>query len=347
MQRKVFGLMLGVLLVAAIGSVGAQTVDPATVVAKVNNEEVRQEEVDFIFNTFALPQVKVRNQGKDLADEQKKQISLEIVNRLVMQKLLLQTAVAAKVAVDESVITQQLEGIKAQRQDIPAEKLKDLIRVDLTIQKLIEQEVASKVTVADDEVQKAYEQNKEQYNEPEQVQASHILAQVKPDAPQAEKDAAKKKIETAQADLKAGKDFAEMAKQYSDDPGSKEKGGDLGFFGRGMMIKPFEDTAFAMTEGQVSDVVETQFGYHIIKLIGKKAARQIPFEEAKENLKTEVLQQKRNAEINKWITGLKEKAAIEIVGQAKPEEAKPEEAKPEAPKPEEKKAEDPKPEEKK
>ena len=129
-----------------------------------------------------------------------------------------------------------------------------------------------------------------------------------------EKDAAKKKIEKVLVLAKEGKDFAELAKEYSEGP-SKDNGGDLGYFPRGAMVKAFEDAAFALDEGEISDVVETQFGYHIIKLTGKKAQRNVPFEEVKDRLKHSLLQQKIKTEIRNWINNLKANANIEIMNQ--------------------------------
>jgi peptidyl-prolyl cis-trans isomerase C len=312
MKTRVIGLVLCALFLLGNVSAVAETTGPATVVAKVNETEIFQSDVDFIFDTFVLPRFQLQSQGKELSDEQKTQIEQKIISQLVIQRLLLQAAAKANVSADEELINQQFEAIKAQRQDIPPDKLKQLIQDDLTIQKLIEQEVASKIAVSDEEVQKMYEERKEQFNEPEQVQASHILVEVSPEATQEEKDAARKKIEDVLAQAKAGKDFAELAKEYSSCP-SKEMGGDLGFFARGMMVKPFEDAAFALKEGEISDIVETQFGYHIIKLTGKKAQRTIPFEEAKASLTQGVLEQKKNTEINNWINNLRASAMIEIM----------------------------------
>jgi peptidyl-prolyl cis-trans isomerase C len=168
--------------------------------------------------------------------------------------------------------------------------------------------------VSDEEVQKYYEEQKEQFKEPEQVQASHILILVAQDATQEDKDVARKKIEEVLVLAKEGKDFAELAQEYSEGP-SKDKGGDLGFFPKGAMVKPFEEAAFTMNEGDISDVVETQFGYHIIKLTGKKAERNVPFEEVKDRLKQGMLQQKTNSEAMAWIEGLKSEATIEMMNQ--------------------------------
>jgi peptidyl-prolyl cis-trans isomerase C len=291
----------------------AEDAKPAAVVAKVNGTDIFQSDVDFAFNTFVLPQLKAQNEGKDPTEDQKKQITQQVLNQLILQQVILQAAAKANVVVDDAQVNQQVEAIKAQRQDIPPDKLKQLISNEMTIQQVLVQEVVSKVTIADEEVQKAYEEKKDQFQEPEQIQASHILVKVASDAKPEDKDAARKKIDDILAQAKAGKDFAELAKANSDDPGSKDNGGDLGFFARGVVVKPFEDAAFALKEGEISDVVETQFGYHIIKLTGKKDARTVPFEEAKENLKQGLLKQKQDTEVRNWVTNLRTNAQIEMV----------------------------------
>ncbi len=108
------------------------------------------------------------------------------------------------------------------------------------------------------------------FSKPEQVRASHILVKVAPQATREEKDAAREKIKEILEQAKAGKDFAALAKAYSECP-SGEKGGDLGYFGRNEMVQPFEDVAFTLPVGVVSDVVETRFGYHLIKVTDKKS----------------------------------------------------------------------------
>ncbi|HEY7188925.1 MAG TPA: peptidyl-prolyl cis-trans isomerase [Vicinamibacterales bacterium] len=124
-----------------------------------------------------------------------------------------------------------------------------------------------KVTVPPNQVQQFYNDNIQQYQTPEQVRASHILFET------AGKDDAevKKRAEDVLKQAKGGADFAELAKKYSEDKGSKVNGGDLDYFGRGRMVKEFEDAAFSMMPGQISDLVKSQFGYHIIKVVDKKA----------------------------------------------------------------------------
>jgi len=125
-----------------------------------------------------------------------------------------------------------------------------------------------KATVTGQQIERYYNENVQQYQQPEQVRASHILLKTegKDDA------AVKKQAEALLAQLKAGADFAELAKKNSEDTGSAVKGGDLDFFGRGQMVKEFDEKAFSMQPGQMSDLVKTQFGYHIIKVTDKRAA---------------------------------------------------------------------------
>jgi peptidyl-prolyl cis-trans isomerase D len=129
-----------------------------------------------------------------------------------------------------------------------------------------------KVEVSDAEVQRYYEAHTPDYEKPEQVHARHILFKIPPDATPDAKAQIRQRAEEVLAKVKAGEDFAALAQQYSEDSSAKQ-GGDLGFFGRGKMVKPFEDAAFAMAPGDTSDIVESPFGLHIIKVDAKEEAR--------------------------------------------------------------------------
>jgi len=141
-------------------------------------------------------------------------------------------------------------------------------------------EFAKQVTPTDDEIKEYYDANLAQFQKQEEVHARHILFTVKPDASEADKAAARKQAEEVLAKAKGGADFAALAKQYSQDS-TAASGGDLGTFARGVMTPPFEAAAFALEPGQVSDIVETQFGFHIIKLEGKTPAHTASLEEVK------------------------------------------------------------------
>src|SRR3989338_782371 len=154
-------------------------------------------------------------------------------------------------------------------------------------------DLLTKFEISKGDVRKYYDERQNEFGTQEERQVAHILISASATASQAEQDAAKAKAE--QLLQQARKDparFAELAKQNSQDPGSATKGGDLGFFGRGMMVKPFEDAAFALKAGEISGLVKSDFGYHIIKLTAVKPSRVLPFDEAREDIANKLRQQK-------------------------------------------------------
>jgi peptidyl-prolyl cis-trans isomerase C len=331
MKKLVIGTMICVWVALGLGVVIGAEAD--TAVAKVNAVDIWQSEVDFIITMFVLPQFQAQTQQKEIPKDQLKMVEQNILNQLILQKLLVQKAVQLKITVDEELLAQQMESAKQMMPDVALDQLRQLLTDDLLARQVIEQEVVAKISVSDEEVQKFYDENPQQFTEPEQVQASHILVTVESDASQEEKDAAQQKIGDILTQVNAGGDFAELAKEHSDCP-SKEQGGDLGFFARGQMVKPFEDAAFAMNEGAISEIVETQFGYHIIKVTGKKPENKMLFEDVQEQIEQSLLDQKTNTEINTWVTDLRANADVEILIQEPPtEEETPEPAKEEIPEP--------------
>jgi peptidyl-prolyl cis-trans isomerase D len=158
---------------------------------------------------------------------------------------------------------------------------------------LTQDALAAKTPVDEADVRKQYEANIKQYSAEEERGASHILIAVKPDATDEEKAAAKKQAEEIYAKAKANPaKFADLAKEFSKDPGSAEQGGDLGNFARGSMVKPFEDAVFAAKEGELLPPVQTDFGWHVIKVTGVRPPRTRPFDEVKTQIEDELKKQK-------------------------------------------------------
>jgi peptidyl-prolyl cis-trans isomerase D len=152
--------------------------------------------------------------------------------------------------------------------------------------------VAAGVPVKEEDVKAFYEANKSRYGIEEQRRASHILVKAAKDAPPAEKEAAKAKAQSLlEQARKNPNDFAKLAKANSQDEGSAPNGGDLGFFGPGMMVKPFEDAVFKMKEGDISDLVESDFGYHVIKVTGIKAGQVQTLEQVRTEVEKELRKQ--------------------------------------------------------
>ncbi|MHC4520425.1 MAG: peptidylprolyl isomerase, partial [Planctomycetota bacterium] len=187
-------------------------------------------------------------------------------------------------------------------------------RAGLARQRLLEAQWAGKIDVNDAAAKTYYDRNTKEFESPEQVRASHIL--IKPQVtdpnsdPNVAKVAARAKAEKLVGEIKDGADFAELAKANPGDPGSAAKGGDLGFFPRGKMVKPFEEAAFAMQPGEVSDIVESRFGYHIIKVTERKEASVTPFEEAKAGIVAKLAGEQKAKIARAYINSLKDKATI-------------------------------------
>lgn len=140
----------------------------------------------------------------------------------------------------------------------------------------------------------AYETRSAEFDRPEQVRARHILAQLDPEADEAAREAARERLSGLRERLLAGADFAELAREESDDPGSKEQGGDLGFFARGVMAERFEEAAFGLEPGVVSELVETPFGLHILRVEERQEALLVPFEEARRGLAEELARERES-----------------------------------------------------
>ncbi|WP_194711073.1 SurA N-terminal domain-containing protein [Noviherbaspirillum soli] len=152
--------------------------------------------------------------------------------------------------------------------------------------------IASQVSVSDADIKSYYEQNAKRYTTEEQRRASHILITAPKEAPAKERSAAKAKADALLAQLRKNPgDFAKLAKENSQDPGSAERGGDLDFFGKGMMVKPFEDAAYKLKKGEISDVVESEFGYHIIQVTDIKPGGVRSLEQVKDEIAAEIKKQ--------------------------------------------------------
>jgi parvulin-like peptidyl-prolyl isomerase len=183
---------------------------------------------------------------------------------------------------------------------------------DFLSKELLSREVVDKIKVSEEDMKQYYKANREQFKKPEEVKARHILIKVSKDASPDEKKTARKKADEILAKIKKGEDFASLAEKYSDDPGSAKKGGDLGYFPRGRMVKPFEDAAFSLNPGEVSDIVETKFGYHIIKLEEKRPAGYQPFEAVKNTIRKELIKKVQNEKLKEYVNRLMKERNVKL-----------------------------------
>jgi peptidyl-prolyl cis-trans isomerase C len=265
-------------------------------------------------------------------EQYKKQIRQQVVDRMIVERLLdEQVKVMGIVVTDADVIAHLKESGSRQEPPLSPEDIKALIEAQgrsfedvkrqirqskgMRYKKLMEGQWVGKIKVTQDDAKKYYSENKQQFETPEQVRASHILITGATADPNTDPNEAKAKAKVKAADLlkqiKAGADFATLAKANSGHASSAERGGDLGFFGRGQTVPPtLEKAAFELKVGQVSDVVETQYGYDIIKVTDRKDARTIPFEQARDEIIQRLTEQKQRELAEQYIESLKSKAKI-------------------------------------
>ena len=299
----------------------ATTTAPSTqeVVARVNSKPIYAIELRRAKKVITSGQP-----GLQIPADRQKEFDLQALNQIISAELLYQAGqkletkdldkqVAAKISQSKSRFPSEQEFDKTlQSMDMTTADLNDYTRRDIIIANFIQQTIASKVTVSDEESKKFYDQNPDKFSQSETVKASHILIGVDSKATEEEKKKAREKAEKLRKDLAGGADFATLAKENSTCP-SSQKGGDLGYFGKGQMVPAFEQAAFSLKKDEMSNVVETQFGYHIIKLTDKKGAETIAYKDAKQRIEEYLKNQKISSAVTAFLEEKRKDAKIEIL----------------------------------
>ena len=297
----------------------AKETSPNDTMVRVNGVPITRQELD-----RAVKVMLAQNQvSQPLPPEQMKQAETAALEQLSAAELLYQEAVklevkdldkqvAEKVAKNKAKFSSDAEFEKALKGvEMTQKDMLDFTRKDIIIANFIEQNFTAKANITEADARKFYDDNLEKYfKKPESARASHILIGADEKASAEERKKAKAKAEAILKRIKAGEDFATIAKTDSTCPSSAQ-GGDLGTFGRGQMVPPFDKAAFAMKPGEISDVVETQFGYHIIKLVDKQAASTEKFEDVKQKITDYLKRDKVQKQISDYVEELKKTAKIE------------------------------------
>ena len=315
-----WGLLIVLTLITlALPAYAGESQSAEQKVAVVNGTVINQAEFDNEMNRFLE---RLQRTGRFPNDLKRSQMKKQVLENLIARELLYQESQKKGIKVDQKEIEAQLTALKGRfpsevefkkalsTMNLTEAELRFQFERDLAIRKLLDDQIGGKSVVSEKESRAYYDSNLESFKKSEQVRASHILIKVDPGADEAKKAEARTKIESLQAKLKNGEDFGALAKEYSEGP-SGPKGGDLGFFGRGQMVKPFEETAFTMKPGQVSGMVETRFGYHLIMVIERTPESTLSYEEVKDRLEQYLKQQKAQETIAAYVETLKGKAKIE------------------------------------
>ena len=272
----IVGFLAGGLVLAASGFSAAGEA-PASDAPDMSRVVARVNQVEITYGLFKQRLESLQQQRGPIRPEQFK----DVVRGMVQEEILLQDATA--------------EGLE---QDAAVHAKLEEARRQVLIEELVRRRVIARAQVTDDEARKMYEENKPLFRT-ETVRVSHIMVRTEAEA------------EAILKDLQAGKDFAEMAKAKSQDAGSAEKGGDLGELRRGQAAQEFEDEAFRLKEGELSPVIKTQYGYHILKG-GAHATVIEPFDEVKGQIRKSLLQKKQQETFTAFMTELEKSAKTEI-----------------------------------
>jgi peptidyl-prolyl cis-trans isomerase C len=264
----------------------------------------------------------LKQKGRPVSDAMLPTLRAKILENLINEELLYQEAIKKGVQIKDEAVESEFADVKKRFKDegqfkatlsnmkMSEDDLKLQIARLATIRQFVGKEFGSKITIDDSEAKTFYDGNPKLFQKPEQVHARHILIKVKTDANEVDKASARKKIEDIKQRIDKGEDFAELARIESQGP-SSTRGGDLGFFGKGRMVKPFEDAAFALQANEVSGIVETQFGYHLIQALEHKPAETLAFDKVKDRIKANLRDDQIQKDVKNYVAVLEKEAKIE------------------------------------
>jgi len=291
-------------------------------IASVNGKAISKSQYE---SRLSIIKKRSAHSGRQLDDAALTTVKNQILENLINTELLYQQSQKEGIKVDDQIINEQIEKFKKRFSDKTAEEtaykkaLKRMhvsekefrteIQRALAINQLLDTNVLQKITVTDEEGKKYYNNNLNLYKQPEQVKISLIWIKVKPDDKESKKIQARKKIEMVQKKVKQGEDFGKLAKAYSEGPNA-QRGGAWGYLKRGKTAEPIRDAAFALNVGEVSGIVETKFGYHLIKVNDKKPAGSTPYKEVQPKIEKHLKKEKEKTEIQGYIENLKKSAKI-------------------------------------
>jgi len=294
------------------------------VIARGKSFEIKRSQLDAALLSF---KALVAARGQTLPPAADLQVQRELLQQLIRVKMLVGRATPEDKAEGKRVgelryqqvleragsmenLVRQLKSV-----GISPDQLKERLIEEATAEAVIRREVH--VNVTDEDVRKFYDENPAQFEQPERVRVSHLLlrtvdANTREPLPEEIRQAKRKQIEELLQRARAGEDFTALVKQYSEDPGSKDRGGEY-VFARGQMVPEFEVAAWSLQPGQISDVVTTQFGYHIIKMLERLPARRVPFEEVKEQIRDYLTTQAIQKVLPDYVRKIRAEENVEVL----------------------------------
>lgn len=305
------------------GAVAMDSAEGGKMAVKVNGKTITQAEV--AEEEGRLTMAMGARMDPQQMESMKPMIREQATNNLINRELLAEAVKKEGIEVSSEEVDVRLadletaaggaEGLDSRlsMMGVTRDEMRKEIELGVAIERLMEARAGGTGDPDEADIRAFYDDNPDQFRQPEQVSARHILFMIQADSGEEGKAAKRKEAEEVLAQLKAGGDFAAMAQAHSDCP-SSSKGGDLGYFGRGQMVPPFEEAAFALQPGQMSDIVETRFGYHIIRVEDRTDPKTVPYEEAKTGIAQFLSGQGKQQAMSAFIEELRASAEIEYPG---------------------------------
>jgi peptidyl-prolyl cis-trans isomerase SurA len=319
------GLLGLVWAVSPVAQGFSKTVD--RIIAKVNEKIITQSELEerTVVKMMSLQKMNVQPMPSQ------EEVMYEELKRMIDERLLVDAAGKLNLGVDEGSVTKAIDEIKRtnglndgdlekmlQAESKSIEEYKNKIRDQILISRVVNFEVRKRVTVSDEEIEKYYSQHLKDYWTPEKLKLRHILFLMDDTLLEEDKRFKRQKARLALKKIRSGGDFIAVAKEFSEDI-SASTGGDLGEIERGKMVPEFEKAAFRLKEGEVSGLVETPYGLHIIKVDKIFPGQTLPLDKVRGQIENQIRDQKLKAEYEKYLSELKQKAFIENKMSAPPQ----------------------------
>lgn len=299
------------------------------VVAKVNGVDI---ESKFVLLEFFRA---LRRINQPLKVSQKKTLLRDIIDKEIVRELVYQQGKKKNLTVEPEVVNKEMEGLRSayanvadfkkalKKREISEGDLEESMRIDIMARKLLDEEIRGKIQIRDADVKKYYEENKQQFFRPVAYRVRHIFVAIYPPElvknksveelrPQQEelKKTARARIEEALKEVQHGENFAELVKKYSHDAGSREVGGDLGFIYQGVFDPVIDEAALKLNPGEVSGIVDTEYGHHILKMVETQPPGQAPFDEVEEGIQKHLFMEASREKVQAYIDELRASAEI-------------------------------------
>ena len=325
-KNRVLGLRFIVIamgIIALVSSALAEDSKPQQTdkAAIVNGTPIDRAEFD---GELLTVQKAVLGYGKPITVTQVAAIQKEVLESMVRREILYQESRKAGIKPDENAVDKELKTLRQQfadeaeyknelnRRNISEATLRSRIERNSAVQQYIERQFAAKVTVTDSDMVSYYQGHLDLFKQPLLLRVNHILVLTDPKWEEARKQDARRKAEQIMKDLKNGKDFASLAREQSDSP-TRANGGDLGYIKAGQLEKQFESAVVALKPGETTDLISSEYGFHVFKLTEKKSETVLAYENVKDKIKQFLRDEKAKQDADLYAKTLREKARVEIL----------------------------------